>query len=69
MVTVLGSMLEGGQLGHVREVLLSRPGGWQDSEQSLEVVREHLGRGTEHRDTARGQGMSRGGREVAPGVA
>lgn len=56
VVAVLGSVLEGGQLGHVREVLLSRPRRRQDGEQPLEVVRQHLGEGTEHRDTAWGQG-------------
>lgn len=67
MVAVLGSVLEGSQLGHVWEVLLSRPRRRQDGEQPLEVVGEHLGR-TECRDTAWGQRMlEEGDRAVAPG--
>lgn len=43
MVVVLGSVLEGSQLGHVWEVLLCWPRRRQDREQPLEVVRENLG--------------------------
>lgn len=53
VVVVLGSVLEGGQLGHMREVLVSRPRWRQDSEQPLEVVREHL----VGEDRAQGHGL------------
>jgi len=63
VVAVLGAVLEGGQLGHVREVPLSRPRRRQDGEQPLEVVGEDLGG---HR--AQGLGSETGGSppEVAP---
>lgn len=57
---VLGSVLEGSQLGQVWEVLLSRPGRRQDSEQPLEVVRKDL-EGTENRGTAWGWSTLHGG--------
>ena len=68
VVAVLGSVLEGGQLGHVWEVLLSRPRRRQDGEQPLEVVGKHL-----RQDRAQGHGLGtghasrQGDKEVTPG--
>lgn len=72
VMAVLGSVLEGSQLGHVWEVLLSRPRGRQDGEQPLEVVGEHLwggqNAGTRLADGARCLGRGTGNdREVIPG--
>lgn len=63
VVAILGSVLESSQLGHLLEVLLSWPGGRQDGEQPLEVVREDL----EGDSAVKRLGASTGGGELLGG--
>lgn len=39
---VLGTVLQGGQLGHLLQLLLTGLAGWHAAEEALQVIRQNL---------------------------